>query len=379
MPILRFSEFNEDWREVRLGDLCENFKSGIGITAEKIFSSGDFPVYGGNGLRGYTDRYTHDGYYLLIGRQGALCGNINRANGKTYISEHAIAVSGNKYSNTEWLAQKLEYMRLNRLSESSAQPGLSVNKLVRIKLVIPSQLEQQKIAAFLSAVDQKIQLLQRKKELLERYKKGVMQKLFSQEIRFKKEDGNDYPEWEEKRLAEFLIPTLRRIHKPLLPYLAIGVRSHFRGTFQKPNFDPSKINMDKLFIVREGDLIVNITFAWEGAVALVKTEDDGGLVSHRFPTYTFNERKVLSKYFSYVFCQKRFKQILDLISPGGAGRNRVLNKKELLKVKQNFPSIPEQRKISELLTYLDNKIEFTDKEINRSNLFKRGLLQQMFV
>ena len=153
IPKLRFPEFKGEWEERQIGDLCATFKSGMGITSEQIKDNDEYPVYGGNGLRGYTKTYTHDGFFLLIGRQGALCGNINRSFGKAYISEHAIAVQANNEADTEWLAQRLDLYNLNRLSESSAQPGLAVNKVVKFKLFAPSQKEQQKIANFLTAID----------------------------------------------------------------------------------------------------------------------------------------------------------------------------------------------------------------------------------
>lgn len=100
----------QEWEEKRLGEICTYFKSGEGITSKDISENGQYPVYGGNGLRGYTDKkYTHDGAYILIGRQGALCGNINYVTGKCYISEHAIAVqtkgdlSWLRYKLTRWL------------------------------------------------------------------------------------------------------------------------------------------------------------------------------------------------------------------------------------------------------------------------------------
>jgi type I restriction enzyme S subunit len=176
-----------------------------------------------------------------------------------------------------------------------------------------------------------------------------------------------------------LIPTFREIPTPSKLYLAIGVRSHCRGTFQKPDSDPNAIAMDKLFVVKENDLIVNITFAWEGAIAMVKKRDDGGLVSHRFPTYTFDRSKVLSAFFKYVFVQKRFRYTLDLISPGGAGRNRVLSKKEFLKIKWTMPLIEEQKKIASFLETIDKKIEKVTNQLTQTQKFKKGLLQQMFV
>ena len=185
VPQLRFPEFDDEWITFRIENLFKEFKSGKTITSSKIFEVGDYPVYGGNGIRGYTDTYTHNGYYLLIGRQGALCGNLNTSNGKAYFSEHAIACKANKENYTKWFFYKLYIYDLNKLSESSAQPGLSVKKLLRFKLTVPTYKEQQKIANFLSQVDRKIELLDKQQAALEQYKKGVMQKIFNREIRFK--------------------------------------------------------------------------------------------------------------------------------------------------------------------------------------------------
>ncbi|NJC28045.1 restriction endonuclease subunit S [Neolewinella antarctica] len=101
-----------EWEKKRLGAVCSHFQSGHNIVSRDISEYGDYEVDGGNGLREFTDDHTHKGFYLLIGRQGALCGNINRAKGKTYISEHAIAVQGNSTNDTEFLAQYLYQQKL---------------------------------------------------------------------------------------------------------------------------------------------------------------------------------------------------------------------------------------------------------------------------
>jgi len=261
----------------------------------------------------------------------------------------------------------------------TSYPAINSNDLSTIQIMACKKPEQQKIASFLNAVDQKIARLIKKKKLLEEYKKGIMQKLFSQKIRFKNDNGNPFPDWEEKRLSKFLIPQIREVRKPTVNYLAIGVRSHGKGTFQKPNSDPSDISMDKLYVVKAGDLVVNITFAWEGAIAIVKEEDDGGFVSHRFPTYTFKKGEVIGDFFRYVIIQKRFKYALNLISPGGAGRNRVLSKSELLKLEWALPSVPEQQKIADFLKVIDKKIEEASSKLLLAQTFKKGLLQQMFI
>jgi type I restriction enzyme, S subunit len=264
-------------------------------------------------------------------------------------------------------------------NEASGVPSLSKTTIGSLVVNLPSLPEQKKIAFFLSAVDEKIQQLTKKKELLEQYKKGVMQQLFSGQLRFKDENGNPYPDWEEKLLGDVLEQQVREVPKPIINYLAIGVRSHVKGTFQKPDSDPKKIAMEKLFVVKENDLVVNITFAWEGAIAIVKKEDEGGLVSHRFPTYTFREEQTSHDYFKQIIIDKKFRFTLDLISPGGAGRNRVLSKKEFVKIKWSFPCIEEQQKIATYLSSIDTKIESVNNQITQTQTFKKGLLQQMFV
>lgn len=278
------------------------------------------------------------------------------------------------------LSNKESYRRLMyRICVGSTQVHVRSSEFFKIKMILPEVEEQQKIGDFLSAVDRKINLLKQKHSLLHQYKKGVMQQLFSQKVRFKDDDGNDFPDWLEKTMADVLGQEIREIPKPDENYLAIGVRSHMKGTFQKPNFDPDAIMMEKLYVVSERDLIVNITFAWEGAIAIVKKEDEGGLVSHRFPTYVFKSDQTTHEYFKHIIQEKRFKYMLDLISPGGAGRNRVLSKKEFLKLKWDFPCVQEQKKIASFLGALDRKIDLAAQQIELTQTFKKGLLQQMFV
>lgn len=103
-----------------------SLKSGETINSDSIEEAGEYPVFGGNGLRGFTSSYTHQGIFALIGRQGALCGNVNYAHGKFWASEHAVVVSPLKPVETIWLGELLRAMNLNQYSVSAAQPGLSV-------------------------------------------------------------------------------------------------------------------------------------------------------------------------------------------------------------------------------------------------------------
>lgn len=269
--------------------------------------------------------------------------------------------------------------KISTLARGASISNVYNSDLKGLKIDLPSIDEQNKVADFLSSVDEKVGLLKEKHALLNLYKKGVMQKLFKQEIRFKDENGKAFPDWQEKTMNQVLNPEVREISKPSKKYLALGIRSHMKGTFQKPDSDPDAIAMEKLFVVRPNDLVVNITFAWEGAIAIAKAEDDGGLVSHRFPTYTFKKDEATHRYFKHIIQLKRFKYMLDLISPGGAGRNRVLSKSEFLKLKWDLPSVKEQEKIADFLDTLDNKLQAINEQIELTQTFKKGLLQQMFV
>lgn len=131
-------------------------QSGETITGESITETGEFPVFGGNGLRGYTSAFTHNGTFALIGRQGALCGNINYATGKFWASEHAVVASPLSPCETRWLGEMLRTMNLNQYSVSAAQPGLSVELVGNIRTVRPPLPEQRAIAAFLDRETAKI-------------------------------------------------------------------------------------------------------------------------------------------------------------------------------------------------------------------------------
>ena len=168
-PQVRFKGFTDTWEQRKLSEVTTEFKSGEGIKADEIEENGTYPVYGGNGLRGYTERYNHDGEYALIGRQGALCGNMNYSVGKAYFTEHAVAVKANESNDTRFLYYLLDRMDLGRYSDQSAQPGLAVNKLVVLHTYVPRKQEQEAIGVCFKSLDHLITLHQRKEYGLKTY------------------------------------------------------------------------------------------------------------------------------------------------------------------------------------------------------------------
>ncbi len=165
------------WERAKLKHIA-NFKSGDSITATDINETGYFPVYGGNGIRGYTDRFTHNGNFILIGRQGALCGNIHYAKGCFWASEHAIIVYLQTDYEQVWFGELLRAMNLNQYSLAAAQPGLAVETIRNLIIPIPPKVEQQNIASYIKKQTTKIDTLvaatQRQLERLHAYRTALI-------------------------------------------------------------------------------------------------------------------------------------------------------------------------------------------------------------
>lgn len=144
--VVSLGEVPEHWELMAIKRIV-SLQSGEAITSENIEETGTYPVYGGNGQRGYTEAFTHEGDFVLIGRQGALCGNINYADGRFWASEHAVVATSRRPLVTRWLGALLTTMNLNQYSLSAAQPGLSVEAIGKLSIPVPPLEEQDAIAA----------------------------------------------------------------------------------------------------------------------------------------------------------------------------------------------------------------------------------------
>ena len=147
-----------EYRVYELAEVCSRLSSGKGIPASKVTPEGNYPVYGGNGLRGYTEQSNFSGDCAIIGRQGAFCGNVRYFSGEAYMTEHAVVVCATPEHNTRYLAYLLSTMNLGRLSGQSAQPGLSVKTLGKQQISLPTLDTQNRVASILARLDEKIEL-----------------------------------------------------------------------------------------------------------------------------------------------------------------------------------------------------------------------------
>ena len=167
--------------------------------------------------------------------------------------------------------------------------------------------------------------------------------------------------WEQRKLSELLEKYEDPVETPHDGYERVGIRSHAKGTFHSFVEPGKELDTAKMYRVAADKFILNITFAWEHAVAITDNNDAGKLVSHRFPQFSFTTTfsEIGSK---YLMLDKKFREHLELSSPGGAGRNRVLKISDMLKYEIKLPSIEEQIKIGEYFDSLDNLITLHQRQ-----------------
>lgn len=257
--------------------------------------------------------------------------------------------------------------------QSTNLASINSTQLKQFPTALPPLPEQRKIADVLSAWDEALTRLDALIEAQERRKKALMQQLLTGKNRLPGFRGK----WKHVRLGEVLEPITRLVTKPEGTFLAAGIRSHGKGVFLKPDFKPADIALEELFALEAGDLAVNITFAWEGAVAIVPPEADGALVSHRFPTFGFREGQASRSFFRHYIRTKRFVFDCGLASPGGAGRNRVLSKSAFLDIELLLPPIEEQEKIGAILDTTDQQLTLFRTQRTALDQQKRGLMQRL--
>jgi len=189
----------------------------------------------------------------------------------------------------------------------------------------------------------------------------------------------NYPEnWRATRLTTFLKKVRRPVAvEPQALYRQIGVRSFGKGSFHKEPVTGEGLGGKRVFWVRPGDFVLNIVFAWEGAVALISEAEEGMCASHRFPTFIIDDTICDPAFLLLYFKTKKGVEQLALASPGGAGRNRTLNQSDFLNLIIALPPLPEQRKIAEILSSWDSAVSTLDQLITALERRKRGLMQRL--
>ena len=375
VPNLRFPEFEGEWQENYVNEICNEFKSGKAIKADLILDVGTYPVFGGNGLRGYTSTYNHDGLFVLIGRQGALCGNVRSVIGKTYITEHAIAVNGNNKSDTNFLHYLFLQMDLGRFSDQSAQPGLAVNKLLKLKVITPRIDEQRKIANLLRLLDERIATQSKIIEKLESLIKGLNNHLYQQygnEIETSFADlGVSYSGLSGKTATDF------GSGKPFITYLNV----YSNNVIEETSYQYVRMGEnEKQNIVRYGDVLFTLSSETPEEVGIGSVylgNQEVYLNSFCFGVHITNIQKVFSSYLSYYISTTQFRKFIYPFAQGSTRFN--LCKADFEKSKFKLPSLENQKRIYESLKCLSGKVAAEDAILKQYHSQKQYLLRQMFI
>ena len=272
-------------------------------------------------------------------------------------------------------------VRLNKylkpLVNIGAKNDMKVNNDVVLSgsVVFPSLPEQQKIASFLTSVDKKIQQLTKKVELLKEYKKGVMQKIFSQEIRFKDENGIDFPDWEDVGGNILFNNISDKKHNSDLPILAI---TQNQGAVPRDLIDyritVTAKSVESYKVVQVGDFVISLR-TFQGGIEYSNYK---GICSPAYivlrPT-TENVDRTFYKF--YLKTSRYIKQLQKNLE--GIRDGKMISYKYFSEIKLPYPSIQEQKKISSFLTSIDDKVEKVEFQLEQTQQFKKSLLQQMFV
>lgn len=262
-----------------------SLKSGDSITAESIAELGEYPVFGGNGIRGYTSAYTHCGNHILIGRQGALCGNINYASGNFWASEHAVVLDMLGNGDVEWLGELLRFMNLNQYSQSAAQPGIAVDVIANLEIPVPPLQEQHAIATYIrdetSQIDELVAAKQRLLDLLEEKRRVLITCAVTRGLNPNdqvKDSGIEWLgpipiNWETKRVKYLF----RLITEPAPPDNDFELLSLYTEVGVLPRKDieargNKATTTDNYWLVKPGDLVVNKLLAWMGAFGVSEYE-----------------------------------------------------------------------------------------------------------
>jgi type I restriction enzyme S subunit len=380
VPQLRFKGFESDWKEKKIGKVYK-INAGGDIDNDRVsFEKTEkfrYPIYANakkdKGFYGYSDVYKIESGTITVAGRGVYIGIAHARDHQYYPIVRLLVLK--PLANEDIYFSENVLNRLNLFVESTGVPQLTAPQFSNYKISLPTLPEQQKIASFLSAVDEKTQQLSRKKELLEQYKKGVMQQLFSGKLRFKDANGNDYADWKWVGGNELFDNISDKKHNSDLPILAItqdqGAIPRDLINYQMTVTDASVASYK---VVQRGDFIISLR-TFQGGIEFSEYH---GICSPAYnilrPSSEEVDKTFYKLYLKTSYYIRQLQKNLEGIRDG-----KMISYKYFSEIKLPFPSQPEQQKIAAFLSNIDTKIESTNQQINQMQSFKKGLLQQMFV
>lgn len=383
------------WKVLKLKYLID-LRSGDAIPGEEIKDIGEYPVFGGNGLRGFTDQYNQEGKRVLIGRQGALCGNVNYADGRFWATEHAIVATPKVELDSSWLGETLKVMNLNQYSQSAAQPGIAVEVIANLDLSVPPIEEQRAISGFIdlktAPIDRLIAEKQKLLGTLSEKRRALINHAITQGLDPNVPMKDSGIPWLGKIPAHWKATKMGRLFRQVkrLGFPDLTVLSVYReyGVIERATRDDNanKVpeDLEKYQLVEIGDLVVNKMKAWQGSLGI---SDFLGITS---PDYVVFQpgHKEFPAFMHYRLRASLMTSVYLSISNGIRTSQWRIEPDRFLDLPIFLPDIAEQKLIVEHIQVeiakLDNLAEATRKTIallqeRRSALISAAVTGQMEV
>lgn len=380
VPKLRFNETkNTTYSTVTLGDIVQSISSG---RSKDCVENGNYKFYGSTGIIGFRSTADYEGTAILIARVGANAGSLYMVSGKYNVSDNTLIVSADTQF-INFLYFYLSAINLNNLVYGSGQPLITGGMLKNLKIDMPGTKEQTKIADFLSSVDEKITLLNKQYDLLCQYKKGMMQKIFNQKIRFKNKDGSDFLDWKTVKLSECLYEHKRRNKKLIYnkeQVLSVSGDVGIVNQIELLGRSYAGESVENYHIVHRGDIVYTKSPLKGNPYGIIKSnKGTAGIVSTLYAVYSCRDC-IDHNYIDYYFSRREVvNNYLKPLVNKGAKNDMKVNNQHVLTGDIVLPFKEEQEKIVSLLSMLDGKIAVKKAELDKLKTWKHGLLQQMFV
>ncbi len=384
VPELRFPGFEGEWEEKKLESIIK-VNSGKDY---KHLDKGDIPVYGTGGYMTSVSEPLSEIDAVGIGRKGTI--------NKPYLLEAPFWTvdtlfycTPKKETDILFILSLFRKINWKVYDESTGVPSLSKQTINKINRFVPTNKEQQKIGKFFSKLDRQIELQEQKLELLQQQKKGYMQKIFSQELRFKDENGNDYPEWENVMLQKVLKdktegikrgPFGGALKKGIFVESGYAVYEQRNAIYDISNFryyiNENKYKEMQSFSVQPNDIIMSCS-GTIGRLALIPHNYTKGIINQALIRFRTNH-KIRSEFFLIFMRSNQMQRKILEANPGSAITNLV-PVKELKLIPFPLPVKFEQDKISQFIHIINRRIEQSEKKIESLKNRKQGFLQKLFV
>jgi type I restriction enzyme S subunit len=365
----------------KLGEVCL-LKAGKFVSANDIspeYNKGLYPCFGGNGIRGYVADYTHDGEFPLIGRQGALCGNVNLASGKFHATEHAVVVQPKIEMNVHWLYYALNAMNLGQYATGAAQPGLAVSKLETLSIEIPNISEQNKIAQTLYKVEQLVNFRKQQLAKLDELVKARFVEMFG-DFEF---NSKEFPVYHLCELCD--VGSSKRIYQEEqsisgIPFLKVADLNELidTGKYSCSTFIPLERYeqlLHKELTPTENDILIT-SRGTLGKCYIVQSDDEFYFQDGMISWLSNFSPKVSSIYISYLFAQPYIQKQIESLQAGSTVA--YLSIAMLKKINVILPPKKLQDDFATFVEHVDQQKQTVQQSLEKLELMKKALMQEYF-